>query len=272
MMARARCLTVQAEHGAQLGCTLSQDSRLAHERSTSSEMNKIRCQIRCHTARRAHINAGLAVGHPKYPRECTLSSYRFHHVAARSCTQAKPELAAAALPHLRHSRKPSLGGKAFKTERPTVFFPLDPKKRHLHWATWWVFGSSDRPLVAFPKIRKSATTNLKTGGASALPFLRPFSRWHCVRRGKVEGRRYTVLYTYGFDSSTPEVPAIASRLTHYWMRHPHPLISLLSLMLLCSIRATSHEQPLDDLPLSSRRLPSMRITAACARSPPISVT
>jgi hypothetical protein len=36
------------------------------------------------------------------------------------------------------------------------------------------------------------------------------------------------------------------------MRHPHPLISLLSLMLLCSIRATSHEQPLDDLPLSSR--------------------
>jgi hypothetical protein len=129
-----------------------------------------------------------------------------------------------------------------------------------------------RKPVAFPKIRKSATTNLKTGGASALPFLRPFSRWHCVRRGKVEGRRYTVLYTYGFDSSTPEVPAIASRLTHYWMRHPHPLISLLSLMLLCSIRATSHEQPLDDLPLSSRRLPSMRITAACARSPPISVT
>ena len=21
--------------------------------------------------------------------------------------------------------------------------PLDPKKRHLHWATWWVFGSSE---------------------------------------------------------------------------------------------------------------------------------
>ena len=165
-MARARCLTVQAEHGAQLGCTLSQDSRLAHERSTSSEMSKIRCQIRCHTARRAHINAGLAVGHPKYPRECTLSSYRFHHVAARSCTQAKPELAAAALPHLRHSRKPSLGGKAFKTERPTVFFPLDPKKRHLHWATWWVFGSSETgglsedPKKRHQKLRKPAELRL----------------------------------------------------------------------------------------------------------------
>ena len=166
-MARARCRAVQAEHGPQLGCTISQDSRLAHERSTSSEMNKIRCQIRCHTARRAHINAGLAVGHPKYPRECTLSSYRFHHVAARSCTQAKPELAAAALPHLRHSRKPSLGGKAFKTERPTVFFPLDPKKRHLHWATWWVFGSSKdlwwpfrRSEKAPPRITKPAELRL----------------------------------------------------------------------------------------------------------------
>ena len=51
----------------------------------------------------------------------------------------------------------------------------------------------------------------------------------------------------------------------YWMRHPHPLISLLSLMLLCSIRARSHEQPLDTISLSApRRLPSMRVTAASA--------
>ncbi len=37
----------------------------------------------------------------------------------------------------------------------------------------------------------------------------------------------------------------------YWMRHPHPLISieLLSLMLLCRMRATSHEQPLDTISL-----------------------
>ena len=121
MMARARSQAVQAEHGAQLGCTLSQDSRLAHERSTSSEMNKIRCQTRSLTILRAHTNAGLAVGHPKYPRESTLPSYRFHHVAARSCTRAKPELAAAALTHLRRFVKPSLGGKAFKTEPPVSF-------------------------------------------------------------------------------------------------------------------------------------------------------
>ena len=154
-MARARCRAVQAEHGAQLGCTLSQDGRLAHERSTSSEMNKIRCQTRRHTVRQAQLNAGLAVGHPKYPRECTLPSYRFHHVAARSCTRAKPELAAAALTHLGRFVKPSLGGKAFETEPPIVFFPLDPKKRHHHWATWWVFGSSETSggLLEDPKKR-----------------------------------------------------------------------------------------------------------------------
>ena len=167
MMARARCRAVQAEHGPQLGCTLSQDSRLAHERSTSSEMNKIRCQTRCHTVKRAHSNAGLAVGHPKCPRECTLPPYRFHHVAARSCTQAKPELAAAALPHLRRFVKPSLGGKAFKTEPPTVFFSLDPKKRHLQWASWSVFGSSKdlwwpfrRSEKAPPRITKPAELRL----------------------------------------------------------------------------------------------------------------
>ena len=40
---------------------------------------------------------------------------------ARSCTKAKPELVAAALPHLRRFVKPSLGGKAFKTEPPVSF-------------------------------------------------------------------------------------------------------------------------------------------------------
>ena len=82
---------------------------------------------------------------------------------ARSCTGAKPELAAAALKHLRRFVKPSLGGKAFKSEPPVVFFPLDPKKRHLQWATWSVFGSSEDHRVAFPKIRKSATRIEKTG-------------------------------------------------------------------------------------------------------------
>ncbi len=102
-----------------------------------------RCSHSAQQHQREQLNAGLAVGHPKYPLECTLPSYRFHHVEARSCTRAKPELAAAVLTHLRRFVKPSLGGKAFKSEPPIVFFPLDPKKRHLHWATWWVFGSSD---------------------------------------------------------------------------------------------------------------------------------
>jgi len=44
MIARARRRDEQAEHRPQLGCTLSQISRLAHERSTSSEMNTVRCQ------------------------------------------------------------------------------------------------------------------------------------------------------------------------------------------------------------------------------------
>ena len=185
MMARARCRAVQAEHGAQLGCTLSQDGRLAHERSTSSEMNKIRCQTRRHTVRQAQLNAGLAVGHPKYPRECTLPSYRFHHVAARSCTRAKPELAAAALTHLGRFVKPSLGGKAFETEPPIVFFPLDPKKRHLHWATWWVFGSS-RLWWPFRRSEKAPPEIEKTGRASALPFSGPSRAALCLTR---ESRR-----------------------------------------------------------------------------------
>jgi hypothetical protein len=102
-----------------------------------------RCSHSAQQRQREQLNAGLAVGHPKYPLECTLPSYRFHHVEARSCTRAKPELAAAVLTHLRRFVKPSLGGKAFKSEPPIVFFPLDPKKRHLHWATWSIFGSSE---------------------------------------------------------------------------------------------------------------------------------
>ena len=114
----------------------------------------------------AQLNAGLAVGHPKYPRECTLPSYRFHHVAARSCTRAKPELAAAALTHLGRFVKPSLGVKAFETEPPIVFFPLDPKKRPLQWATWWVFGSSETgglsedPNKRHQKLRKPGELRL----------------------------------------------------------------------------------------------------------------
>ena len=89
-----------------------------------------RCSHSAQQHQREQLYAGLAVGHPKYPLECTLPSYRFHHVEARTCTRAKPELEAAALTHLRRFVKPSLGGKAFKTEPPVVFFPLDPKKRH----------------------------------------------------------------------------------------------------------------------------------------------
>ena len=107
---------------------------------------------------------------------------------ARSCTGAKPELAAAALEHLRRFVKPSLGGKAFKSEPPVVFFPLDPKKRHLHWATWSIFGSSETGgLSEDPKKRHLPE---RQNRRSRLPG--PFSRWHCVRRGKVSrrSRRY----------------------------------------------------------------------------------
>ena len=112
-----------------------------------------RCSHSAQQHQREQLYAGLAVGHPKYPLECTLPSYRFHHVEARTCTRAKPELEAAALTHLRRFVKPSLGGKAFKTEPPVVFFSLDPKKRHLQWATWSVFGSSKGGLSEDPKKR-----------------------------------------------------------------------------------------------------------------------
>ena len=152
-----------------------------------------RCSHSAQQRQREQLNAGLAVGHPKYPLECTLPSYRFHHVEARSCTRAKPELAAAVLTHLRRFVKPSLGGKAFKTEPPTkirtVFFPLDPKKRHHQWATWSIFGSSETGgLSEDPKKRHLPE---RQNRRSRLPG--PFSRWHCVRRGKVEGPGGTVL-------------------------------------------------------------------------------
>ena len=162
-----------------------------------------RCSHSAQQRQREQLNAGLAVGHPKYPLECTLPSYRFHHVEARSCTRAKPELAAAVLTHCGASSNRRSVEKRLKSEPPVVFFPLDPKKRHLHWATWWVFGSSETGgLCEDPKKRHLPKD--KTGGASALPFTRPFSRWHCVRRGKVEGPGGN----YGFaDRSTPELPA-----------------------------------------------------------------
>ena len=167
-------------------------------------------RVRCD---QAQLNAGLAVGHPKYPRECTLPSYRFHHVAARSCTRAKPELAAAALTHLGRFVKPSLGGKAFETEPPIVFFPLDPKKRHLQWATWWVFGSSETgglsedPKKRHQKLRKPAKLRLCRSQA-LLPLA-----WCFQDAGKSKVQEVPCLRTLRIIQSTPEDPAIASRLT-----------------------------------------------------------
>ena len=66
MRARRRRWQIRVRAGA----TCEVRWRLAHERSTSTEMNKIRCQTRI----------DLAVGHPKYPREFTLPLCRFHHV------------------------------------------------------------------------------------------------------------------------------------------------------------------------------------------------
>ena len=56
--------------------------------------------------------------------------------------------------------------KSFETEPPVVFSPLDPKKRHLQWATWWVFGSSETgglsedPKKRHQKLRKPAKLRL----------------------------------------------------------------------------------------------------------------
>jgi hypothetical protein len=92
--------------------------------------------------------------------------------------------------------------KRLKSEPPVVFFPLDPKKRHLHWATWWVFGSSETGgLSEDPKKRHQKSQNPRSFGFAVS---QAFSRWHCVRRGKVEGPGGN----YGFaDRSTPELPA-----------------------------------------------------------------
>jgi hypothetical protein len=66
---------------------------------------------------------------------------------------------------LRRFVKPSLGGEAFETEPPVVFFPLDPKKRHLQWATWSVFGSSETGgLSEDPKKRHHESQNWRSFG------------------------------------------------------------------------------------------------------------
>ena len=148
-----------------------------------------RCSHSAQQRQREQLNAGLAVGHPKYPLECTLPSYRFHHVEARSCTRAKPELAAAALTHLRRFVKPSLGGKAFKSEPPIVFFPLDPKKRHLHWATWSIFGSSETGgLSEDPKKRHHESQNWRSFGFAVSQALLALAL--CSTRESRRSRRY----------------------------------------------------------------------------------
>ena len=143
-----------------------------------------RCSHSAQQHQREQLYAGLAVGHPKYPLECTLPSYRFHHVEARSCTRAKPELEAAALAHLRRFLKPSLGVKAFKTEPPVVSFPLDPKKRHHQWATWSVFGSSKGGLSEDPKKRHRESQNSRSFGFAVSQALLALA---LCSRGKVEG-------------------------------------------------------------------------------------
>jgi len=140
-------------------------------------------------------------------------------------------------------RKPSLGGKAFETEPPIVFFPLDPKKRHLQWATWWVSGSSEigglseDPKKRHQKLRKPGELRICRSQA-LLPLA------CCFQRGKLAGSGGTVLVLRARRYRSSRHAAVDSPAC--WMRHPNPFISLLSLMLL-RIRATSHEQPLDDL-------------------------
>ena len=157
--------------------------------------------------------------------------------------------------------------KRSKRSPRLVFFPLDPKKRHLHWATWWVFGSS-RLWWPFRRSEKAPPEIEKTRRASALPFS-GFSRWHVPSR---RGKDWECSYTCGIRRlRVPEVPAMPQvDSLACWMRHPNPFISLLSLMLLFRIRATSHEQPLDD----TLELQKIAIDAShCSlRSPPISVT
>ena len=143
--------------------------------------------------------------------------------------------------------KPSLGGKAFKTEPPVVFFPLDPKKRHLQWATWSIFGSSETGgLSEDPKKRHlPERQNRRSFGFAVSPALLALAC--CVQdAGKIgSGRTCGQYETY---QKFPPCLAFQVDSLACWMRHPNPFTSLLSLMLLFRIRATSHEQPLNDLP------------------------
>ena len=133
---------------------------------------------------------------------------------ARSCTRAKPELAAVALTHLRRFVKPSLGGKAFKSEPPVVFFPLDPKKRHLQWATWSFFGSSKGGVSEDPKKRHHESQNR---GASAFAVYQALLALAlCLTRESRRSRRYRAckhLQIRGSEYTRTSRLCIASRLT-----------------------------------------------------------
>ena len=159
--------------------------------------------------------------------------------------------------------------KSVRNGRPRYFsFPLIRKSAtssgplggfsDLRKTTGWPFRRSEK---APPEIEK-------TRRASALPFS-GLSRWHVPSR---RGKDWECSYTCGIRRlRVPEVPAMPQvDSLACWMRHPNPFISLLSLMLLFRIRATSHEQPLDD----TLELQKIAIDAShCSlRSPPISVT
>ena len=174
----------------------------------------------------AHINAGLAVGHPKYPRECTLPSCRSHHVSPilRASQARAGSCRAKALGTLRQA---VARWKAFETEPPIVFFSLDPKKRHLQWATWWVFGSSQAGLSEDPKKRHQ---KLRKPGELRLCRLPGRSRAGIVlTRESRRSRRYRAYVItdsrLGVHPNFPPLHRIAFD-SLYWMQHPHPLISV----------------------------------------------
>jgi hypothetical protein len=107
--------------------------------------------------------------------------------------------------------------------------------------------------VAFPKIRKCATTIEKTHGENrqscGFAVLRP-SRADMLPSSAAKFGRYRARTLAEFDGSEYQKfpPCLAFDSLACWMRHPNPFISLLSLMLPFRIRAISHNQPLDDLP------------------------
>ena len=133
--------------------------------------------------------------------------------------------------------------KSVRNGAPDSFLSLDPKKRHLQWATWWVSGSSETgglsedPKKRHQKLRKPGELRICRYQA-LLPLA------CCFQRGKLAGSGGTVLVLRARRYRSSRHAAVDSPAC--WMRHPNPFISLLSLMLL-RIRATSHEQPLDDL-------------------------